>query len=295
MAVATHPDVRPLGAVIGADIEGVDLASLDDAQFDVINRAWNDHAVLRFRGQRLSDADLMKFSARFGPLDKVPVRAAGVLAPQDPRVAVAPEAQDYVNIISNVKVDGMPVGGLANLEAHWHSDMSYNDIPPMASVLYSLEVPPEGGNTGFADMEAAYASLDDTLKQRIDGRLCIHDSSRNSVGELRRGFKEVSDPSQCPGAHHPIVRTHPVTGRKSLFLGRRLGAYIIGMDVAESETLLDALWAHATQPAFTWTQVWKVGDAVMWDNRRVLHRRDDFDDRYRRVMHRTQICGDKPY
>src|SRR5512142_1271249 len=148
--------IRPLGPTIGADVVGADLASLDAEGFAAIERAWHEHLVLRFRGQHLTDAELMAFSRRFGELDRVPIRAAGVLANDDPRVAVAPEAREYVNIISNVKVDGEPIGGLGNYEALWHSDMSYNDVPPMASVLYGIEVPPEGGNTSFANMYAAY-------------------------------------------------------------------------------------------------------------------------------------------
>jgi len=251
--------------------------------------------VLRFRGQTLTDQALMAFSRRFGELDRVPIRAADVLANDDPRLSIAAEARDYVNIISNVKVDGQAIGGLGNYEAHWHTDMSYNDVPPMASVLYGLEVPPEGGNTSFADMYAAYDTLDDATKRRIAGLVCIHDASRNSVGELRRGFVEVADATQTVGARHPVVRTHPVTRRRCLFLGRRRAAYVVGLPLEESEALLDQLWAHATQPALCWTQVWRVGDVVIWDNRCVLHRRDDFDDRYRRVMHRTQICGDRPF
>lgn len=295
MSETSDLEVAPLGPTIGADVTGVDLAALDDADFAAIERAWHTHLVLRFRGQTLTDQELMAFSRRFGELDRVPIRAADVLANDDPRLSIAAEARDYVNIISNVKVDGQAIGGLGNYEAHWHTDMSYNDVPPMASVLYGLEVPPEGGNTSFADMYAAYDTLDEATKQRIAGLVCIHDASRNSVGELRRGFAEVADATQTVGARHPIVRTHPVTRRKCLFLGRRRAAYVMGLKLAESEALLDRLWAHATQPALCWTQEWRVGDVVIWDNRCVLHRRDDFDDRYRRVMHRTQICGDRPF
>lgn len=295
MSVTTQLEVRPLGPTIGADVAGVDLAALDDPTFAAIEQAWHNHLVLRFRGQDLSDRALMEFSRRFGQLDRVPIRAADVLANDDPRLSIAADARDYVNIISNVKVDGKAIGGLGNYEAHWHTDMSYNDIPPMASVLYGIEVPPEGGNTSFANMYAAYDTLDDATKQHIAGLICIHDASRNSVGELRRGFAEVADPTQTAGARHPIVRTHPVTRRKCLFLGRRRAAYVVGLPLADSEALLDTLWSHATQPSMCWTQVWRAGDVVIWDNRCVLHRRDDFDDRYRRVMHRTQICGDRPF
>jgi taurine dioxygenase len=295
MSDSMQLDIRPLGSTIGADVAGVNLAALDATAFAAIERAWHDRLVLRFRGQSLTDAELMDFSRRFGQLDRVPIRAAEVLANDDPRLSIAPEARDYVNIISNVKIDGKPIGGLGNYEALWHSDMSYNDVPPMASVLYGIEVPPEGGNTSFANMYAAFDTLDAATKRRIAGLVCIHDASRNSAGELRRGFADVADPSETVGARHPIVRTHPVTRRKCLFLGRRRAAYVVGLPVADSEALLDQLWAHATQAALCWTQEWREGDVVIWDNRCVLHRRDDFDDSYRRVMHRTQICGDRPF
>ncbi|HME20692.1 MAG TPA: TauD/TfdA family dioxygenase [Acetobacteraceae bacterium] len=290
MSDNTRLELRPLGSVIGADVAGVNLAALDTADFAAIERVWHEHLVLRFRDQHLSDAELMDFSHRFGELDRVPIRAAGVLASDDPRVAVAPEARDYVNIISNVRVDGEPIGGLGNYEAHWHTDMSYNDVPPMASVLYGIEVPPEGGNTSFANMYAAYETPDAATKQRIAGLVCIHDASRNSVGELRRGFVEVSDPSQTVGARHPIVRTHPVTRRKSCS-SRRRSAHVVGLAVADSEALLDLLWAHATQPAFCWTQVWREGDVVIWDNRCVLHRRNDLNDGYRCIAPRSVATG----
>jgi taurine dioxygenase len=287
--------VRPLGAVTGADVEGVDLAALDDATFRVINDAWLDHLVLRFCGQTLTDVDLMNFSRRFGELDRVPIRAAGQVMTDDPRLSIAAEAREFVTVISNVKIGGKAIGGLGNYESHWHTDMSYNDLPPIASVLYGIEVPPIGGNTSFANMYAAYERLDPPTQQRITGMQCIHDASRNSVGELRRGFEEVTDPRQTKGAVHPLVRTHPVTGRKCLFLGRRRNAYIVGLEVDDSEALLDRLWNHAARPEFCWTQVWRKGDVVVWDNRCALHRRDPFGDNHQRVMHRTQICGDRPY
>jgi taurine dioxygenase len=287
--------IRPLGAQIGADVEGVDLAMLDDAAFAAIERAWAEHLVLRFRGQKLTDVNLMNFSRHIGKLDRVPIRAAGVPMTDDPRLAIAPEAVEYVSVISNAKLDGKAIGSLGNYESHWHTDMSYNDIPPMASVLYGIEVPPTGGDTSFANMYAAFDSLDAAMQQRIAGLTCIHDASRNSVGELRRGFADIADPAQTVGARHPIVRTHPVTGRKCLFLGRRRGAYVPELPRAEGEALLDMLWSHATEPRFCWTQVWQAGDVVMWDNRCALHRRDEFDDRYERIMHRTQMCGDRPY
>ena len=287
--------IRPLGAAIGADIDGVDLARLDDTTFAAIERAWGEHLVLRFRGQTLTDVDLMNFSRRIGTLDRIPIRAAGVPMTDDPRLAIASEAVEYVAVISNVKLGGKAIGGLGNYESHWHTDMSYNDIPPMASALYGIEVPPSGGNTSFANMYAAFETLDAATRGRIADLTCIHDASRNSVGELRRGFADITDPTQTVGARHPIVRTHPVTNRKCLFLGRRRSAYIPELSLQDSEALLDHLWEHATEPRFCWTQVWQAGDLVMWDNRCALHRRDEFDDRYQRIMHRTQMCGERPH
>ena len=298
MSVTLAPtalSIRPLGAVIGADVEGVDLAALDDAAFAAIAHAWAAHLVLRFRGQTLTDVDLMNFSRRVGTLDRIPIRAAGTVMIEDPRLAIAPDAAAYVSVISNAKIGGKAIGGLGNYKSHWHTDMSYNEIPPMASVLYGIEVPPSGGNTSFANMYAAYDSLDEATRASLAGFTCIHDASRNSVGELRRGFADITDPRQTVGARHPVVRTHPVTGRKCLFLGRRRSAHIPELSLDESEALLDRLWAHATEPRFCWTQVWQAGDVVMWDNRCALHRRDEFDDRYQRIMHRTQMCGDRPY
>ena len=195
-------------------------------------------------------------------------------------------------MISSVKKNGKAIGGLGSYELVWHTDMSYNDLPPRASLLYALEVPPDGGNTGYLNMNAAYDTLPADLKRAIEGRTCIHDSSRNSAGELRQGFQRTTDVTRTPGAVHPLVRLHPVTRRKSLFLGRRPGAYIHGLSVEESEKLLDAVWAHATKPEFAWYQKWRIGDLVLWDNRCVMHRRDAFDESLRRLMHRTQIVGE---
>jgi taurine dioxygenase len=290
--------VRPTGAALGADIEGVDLAQeLSPGVVDAIKQAWSDHLVLRFRGQRIDDERLMRFSACFGELDWAPIIAASraKIPGEDRYVEGAEEGRRYISVISNIIENGRAVGALGAYESIWHTDMSYNPEPPSASALYALEVPPSGGDTGFANMYLAYEALPDELRRRIEGRLCRHDATYNSAGELRRSFKEVTDPREAPGADHPIIRTHPVTGRKALFLGRRRNAYIQGLELDDSERLLDALWAHATKSEFTWYQQWRVGDLVLWDNRCVLHRRDEFDPNSRRLMHRSQIKGDRPY
>jgi taurine dioxygenase len=253
--------------------------------FKAIEDAWHQHLVLRFRGQQLDDPGLLSFARLFGELDKAPVHAGHEV--EDP----FPE----ITVMSNIKVNGRSIGNLGHYEAEWHTDMSYNERTPIGSLLYSIEVPAVGGDTGFANMYAAYDTLPVELKRAIVGLQCRHDSSRNSAGELRKGQKEVADPRDAPGAVHPIIRTHPATRRNALFLGRRRNAYIIGLGLAESEDLLDKLWAHATQRRFAWYQQWKVGDLILWDNRCAMHRRDAFDPESRRLMHRTQVRGDKPF
>ena len=282
--------VTALGPGIGAEVSGVDLREPIEATAKaVIMDAWLEHLVLRFRDQQgMSTQQFVNFSKLFGPLDRAPVTTVGT---GKPFIAEHPE----ITAISNIVVDGKPIGGLGAYEADWHTDMSYNEETPSASILYSIEVPPSGGDTWFCSMYAAYEALPAELKQRIAGLTCVHDASRNSAGALRRGYKEVTNPTETVGAVHPMVRTHPVTQRKALFLGRRLNAYVPGLTLAESEALLDQLWAHAVKPEFTWVQQWRTGDVIIWDNRCTVHRRDSFDASTRRLMHRTQIKGDRPY
>jgi taurine dioxygenase len=286
MPTAQSITIKPTGASLAADIGGIDLSQpVDRATFKLIEDAWHQHLVLRFRGQDLDDPRFLAFARMFGELDKAPVHAGAEV--EDP----FPE----ITVMSNIKVDGKPIGNLGHYEAEWHTDMSYNEHTPIGSLLYAIEVPPAGGNTGFANMYAAFDSLPAALKRTIAPLQCRHDSSRNSAGELRKGYQEFSDPREAPGAIHPLIRTHPATRRNALFLGRRRNAYIIGMPLDESEDLLNKLWTHASQQCFAWYQEWKVCDLIMWDNRCAMHRRDAFDPESRRLMHRTQIKGDKPF
>jgi taurine dioxygenase len=159
-------------------------------------------------------------------------------------------------------------------------------------MLYAIEIPPGGGNTGFTNMYSAYDALPAELKRRAAGLRVKHDGTYNSGGYLRAGVTPTDDPREAPGMLHPLVCTHPETGRKCLYLGRRRNAYIEGLPLAESEALLDEIWGYATRDAFTWYNVWQVGDVVLWDNRCTMHRRDPFDPSARRILHRTQIKGE---
>jgi taurine dioxygenase len=279
---STHgePVVVPSSCGLGADIRGIDLRRLGDDAFAAVHRAWLDNLVLRFRGQALTDAELIAFSRRFGELDLAPVQETG-------RRFV--EGMPELYIVSNVLKDGEPIGSLGNGEAVWHTDMSYLPDPPKASVLYALEVPPAGGNTEFVNMYAVYEALCADLKRGIADLRVKHDATYNSGGYVRQGVTPTDDPRESPGIFHPLVCTHPETRRRMLYLGRRRNAYIEGFELAESEALLDALWAYTDRPEFAWHTVWQVGDLVLWDNRCTMHRRDPFDPAARRVMHRTQI------
>ena len=288
--LTTATEVIPLGPAIGAEVGGIDLREPIPAEAQsIIMDAWLKHLVLRFRNQPgMSTQQFVNFSKLFGELDRAPITTVGT---GKPYLAEFPE----ITAISNIMVDGRPIGGLGAYEAEWHTDMSYKEETPSASILYSIEVPPSGGDTWFCSMYAAYDALPDDLKRRIANLTCVHDASRNSAGMLRKGYNEVTDPRETIGALHPMVRTHPVTKRKALFLGRRLNAYVPGLTLAESEALLDQLWAHAAKPEFTWVQQWRTGDIIIWDNRCTMHRRDSFDAATRRLMHRTQIRGDRPH
>lgn len=274
-------EVVPLGGALGAEIRGVDLsAPLGDATVQAVRKAWLDNLVIVFREQRLTDADLVSFSRRFGELDRVPG--------WEP---FSPDGFPEVLTISNVREGERAIGVLGDGEASWHTDMSYLETPPPASILYSLEIPEQGGDTCFMNMYAALDALPGDLRQIVEGRTLNHDSSHDSSGRLRPNHKPFGEVSDAPGARHPAIRVHPETGRKALFLGRRLHAWLVGLPVEESERALDRLWAHCDQDRFVYRHRWRIGDVLMWDNRCTMHRRDPFDPGARRVMHRTQLKG----
>ena len=277
-------EVIPTGAALGAEIVGVDLSrEPSPAEAASIEAAWRQHLVVLFRGQRLTDPQLVRFSRIFGDLDLGP---AGEWAE---RGGSSAEEFPEVWVISNVVENGRPIGSLGAGEAEWHTDMSYVETPPKASVLYAIEVPPHGGNTYFANMYRALDELRPELRQRIEGRRANHSSAYTSAGELRAGQQAVTDVRAAPGARHPILRRHEETGRLALYLGRRTDAYIDGLPLDESESMLDELWAECTRPELVYMHEWRVGDVLMWDNRCVIHRRDAFAAASRRIMHRTQI------
>ena len=273
-----------VGQSFVAEVMDVDLGRISDSEFRVLYKAWLEFGVLRIRGQSLNDGELQRFSNRFGPLEEIPY---GKISEEEKQKI----KNRYVTVISNIEVDGKPIGGLGNKEATWHSDMTYIEDPPPASILMSLEVPELGGDTHFSDQKAAYLSLPNELVSRIENLSIKHNAAHTSVGDLRRGFDPIKDPREAPGAIHPIVRTHDETQEKMLYLGRRELAYVVGFALEESEQLLNEVWRYAAMSENVWTQQWEIGDVIIWDNRRVLHRRDSFDQSQRRLMKRCQVMS----
>ena len=274
--------ITPLPNDFAAEVSGLDASQIDAPAFDALYSAWLRYPILRLRGQRLGDAQLQAFSKRFGPLEYAPMgRISDAERDKHPN--------PFVTTISNIVENGRPIGGLGNAEAAWHTDMSYIDAPPTASILYAVEIPEEGGDTHFCNMIAALAALPAALRERVRSARLKHDAAHDSVGRLRRGHRHAASPLEAPGAVHPMVRPHPENGTEALFLGRRQDAYVEGLQLAESEAFLDEVWRHVALPDAIWTQQWQVGDLLIWDNRSVMHRRAAFDPNARRLMRRTQV------
>lgn len=275
--------VKPIHPRFGAEIMGANLARPTQAQIVEIQEAWAAYSVLVFKNQSLGPGDLVEFSKHFGELDPPPVNEDGKTFVED-----FPDIYVVSNVLGE---DGKPIGSLGAGEATWHTDMSYLQEPPDASMLYSIEIPKQGGDTWFCSMEGALQDMPEALLSQLRSLRIKHDGTYNSGGYLRQGLKDSNDPVNSVGTPHPAVCAHPVTGRPYLYLGRRRNAYVMDHALEDSEKLLDALWSYPVQAHNVYRHQWQLGDLVMWDNRTTMHRRDSFDASARRIMHRTQIKG----
>jgi taurine dioxygenase len=282
-------EVRKLGSSMGAEILGVDLNALDDATFEKIRAAFLAHQVIVVRDQDLSPPTQLAFSRRFGALEDQ--LNAHYTVPDFPEVLV----------LSNDMKDGKPIG-LIDGGDFWHSDSSHRDRPSMATILYSIKNPDEGGDTEFANMYAAYEALPDSMKRRIEKRKGIHAVSklknkRVTLSARRPDAKDFYERQKAlPDQVWPLVRTHPETGRKALYVSPRFAIGIEGMAEADADEILDFLFAHQVRPEFVYRHKWRDHDLVMWDNRCVIHHATGgyhYPDT--RTMHRTVIAGDRPY
>jgi taurine dioxygenase len=273
--------VRPLSPVLGAEVIGLDLErDLSDAAFGEILEAWRRHLVLVFRGQTIGDERLLAFARRFGELDPAPKL--------DGRRSHPPGFPE-ITVVSNVVENGEPVGGLANGELGWHSDMTYQPNPPVGCVLHAWEAPEDSGFTWFSSLREALATLPAGLRDRLRTLSAVHDETYTSAGTVRQGHVGHAGPQHAKGATHPFFVTHPSWGEEILLAGRRKNALIPGLPLTESEALLDELWAHLSRPELAIKHAWRPGDVVVWDNLLTLHKRDAFDSSARRTLHRAQI------
>jgi taurine dioxygenase len=279
-------EIRPFSGPLGAEVLGLDLsAPLSDEDFRRIHRAHLDHHVLVFRDQYIEPGQQVAFSRRFGPLQIHVLRNF--------QLAGHPE----VLVVSNIKENGQPIG-LGDAGAFWHSDLSYKDKPSLGSLLHAQELPSQGGDTLFANQHTAYEDLPEALKRTLDGKRAEH-SYLAKYEELRarspwRPPLTAKQIEEVKPAVHPVVRTHPETGRKALFVNEHFTTRILDIPEDESRDLLAELFALSVQPRHLYTHVWRTGDMVFWDNRSVMHLAAGTPDNLRRKLYRTTIEGDIP-
>ncbi len=279
-AESVQVQTRDLTPLIGAQIMGVDLSqtlSADVAQ--QIVEIWHNKSVILLRGQSISEDEQVRFAEIFGPLNRSHT--------QKPHHS---KTNNAVMFVSNIRENGELIGAHPDGEMHFHTDQCHQEKPCSATMLYAMEIPSEGGDTLFINAFHAYETLPEDLRQRIDGLKAIN-AYDYAHGETRGDFSGEG----IAKALHPVVRTHPVTGRKALYVNRLMTAWIEGMDRRESEELLLQLFEHQENPAFIYAHKWQVGDVVLWDNRCTLHARTDFNARERRLLRRVTILGEKPY
>ena len=279
-------DIRPLSDALGAEVIGLDLSQpLDDETFARVHRAHLDHHVLVFRDQELPPQAQIDFSRRFGPMD---------LHPADDAVL---DGYPEMLIVSTKRENGAYIG-LPDAGPMWHSDLAYKKRTALGTMLYAVEIPDHGGDTGFANMHKAYETLPEALREAVEGKRGIFLAGRNNAKRSFRRPLNQEQKEKTPPAIHPIIRTHPETGRKSIFANPQHTIAIDGMYEAESDRILSDLFDHCARPEFSYHHKWRVGDLVFWDNRSVLHIADltRLDDpSYIRHLHRTTIEGDAPF
>lgn len=277
--------IEPLTEHIGAEVRNVDLSRpISAEEYEDINAALVAHSVLVFRDQELPPAMHVDFASRFG-------RLVGHIVK---RFSVA----DYpeVTYISNVRNDKGEMIGADRAGMIWHSDMSYFPRPMLGSMLYGVECPPEGADTEFASMFAAHDALPDSLRHLLAATKGVHDYAWHYATYLsHRKPLTQEEKAQAPPVSHPALRTHPVSGRKAVYLSEGLTRTLEGMDEAAGRKLVVEVSEFATQPQFVYRHKWRSGDLVFWDNRSTMHRATEFDDRYRRLMRRTTVEGDVPF
>ncbi len=279
-------DITPISGALGAEIGGVDLARLDDETFAEIRRAHGEFHVIFFRDQTITPEQHSAFGARFGDFDLHPF-AAGL--------------DDHPEIMPVVKEADDPGG---NFGGTWHSDVTFNERPPLGSILYALEVPDHGGDTLFTNMCLAYETLSDGMKATLEGLSAVHSASRayglqdsriKQYGAQSNSMKIRTGDDAEATVEHPVIRTIPETGKRALFVNDTFTINFTGWTEAESQPLLDYLYAHSQRPEFTCRFRWRKGSVAFWDNRCSQHFALNDYQGQRREMHRVTIIGERPY
>ena len=273
--------VRKLNPYIGAEVSGIDLGdTLSDETIAELRNLWLEHLVLLFRGQKLSQQELLRATQYFGTLGKY-------ARPKEFRPSGFDSLDEGIMLISNIRENGVPIGSLPDGEMHFHHDMLHAEIPHKGTILYSVEIPSQGGNTLFANSYTAYERLAPEVRNRLEGRKAHnhfhYGSTKKGDGNGVAAFSE---------AIHPVFRTHEDTGRKAIYVNRLMTQKIVGMDEAESQSLLDQVFDHSENPEWVYDHVWNPGDVLLWDNRCSMHARTDFPAGERRLMLRTTIEGE---
>jgi len=288
-APAAAPAVRiePFAAPLGAQVLGLDLARpLDASTFALLHRAHLHYHVLVFRDQRITPAQQVAFSRRFGPLQIHVLRQFQL------------REQPEVLVVSNIKERGQPIG-LGDTGHYWHSDLSYKPTPSLGSMLLAQELPAEGGDTLFANQHLSWDTLPPALQRAVDGRLAEHSYlAKYEALRTRNPWRPPLTQAQIDEVapvRHPIVRTHPETGRRALFVSEHFTTRIVGLPQDESDALLQALFAHSSADALIYQHRWQAHDMVFWDNRAVTYLAGGTPDHLRRRLHRTTIEGDVPF
>jgi taurine dioxygenase len=280
--------IRRISPACGAEVLGLDLAHpIGDNVFHELRQAWLDaDGVLVLRDQVITPRQHIEFSRRFGELA---VGQPGAML-SDYYLPGHPE----IYRVSNKKIDGVPQGR-EDAGTYWHSDGSWKELPPMASLLYALEIPPVGGNTMFADMYRAYELLSEPMKRILDGVQAVHDRAAAASTSYGKEFTGQGQELSRQKATHPVVRTHPESGRKALYINRGFTSHLVGFKPAESDAILKFLFEHTTAPEIVYRHEWRLHDIVVWDNRCVMHYAvSDYKAAGDRYMHRTTVEGDKP-
>ena len=279
MATITQ-DVVKLGSALGAEIRGIDLSKpIDEATRRFIQQAWLDNLVVVFRDQTWTLRAQVAFGSIFGEL-----------APTRKSNRVRETEHEAIMYISNRKENGQYIDQLPDGEMQFHIDQCYVDVPPKATILYSMNIPSSGGDTLFSNNYRAYEFLPETVKARIAGRKALNVYDYANAATVRSDKIRADAPQFA----HPIVRTHPESGRKALFVNRLMSVEIVGMEKAESDDLLETLFAAIERPEHVWAHSWRVGDVLMWDNRCTSHARQDFPAQELRLMRRLTVKGDVP-